>query len=118
MANRPARPRAKDILCGAKEHSAKLAEAMPTELDAIRAMQDAYIRLKDLGWRDAIYCPKDGSIFDAIEVGSTGIHACSYMGDWPTGTWWVHAAHDLWPSRPVLFRISPTPSTPLTSGEG
>lgn len=80
---------------------------MPTEQDALRVMFDAYTRLKELGWRDAIYCPKDGSSFDVIEAGSSGIHRAHYEGEWPKGTWWVEEAGDLWPSRPCLYRPSP-----------
>lgn len=72
--------------------------------EAIRALFDAYQELKRLGWRDAMYCPKDATWFDAIEVGSTGIHRCQYRGEWPKGTWWIADDGDLWPSRPVLFR--------------
>lgn len=82
------------------------AALMPTEQDAIRLMHEAYTRLKDLGWNDPIYCPKDGSEFDVIEPGSTGIHPCIYMGDWPTGGWWIVSHGDLSPSRPVLYRVT------------
>ena len=58
---------------------------MPTEKDAINAMFRAYLRLKELGWKEAIYCPKDGTRFRAIEAGSTGIAPCHYMGEWPNG---------------------------------
>lgn len=83
------------------------AEAMPDEQSALVAMHDAYDRLRELGWRQAIYCPKDGTWFDAIEAGSTGIHDCHYHGEWPNGSWWVAEAGDLWPSRPILFRLKP-----------
>lgn len=82
---------------------ARRAEQMPTEHDCLRVMMEAYSRLRDLGWRDAIYCPKDGTAFDAIEFGSTGIHDCVYDGDWPNGRWWIRDG-DIWPSRPVMFR--------------
>ena len=85
----------------------KLKEDFPTEVDAIREMFRAYSRLKDFGWRDAIYCPKDGSQFDAIEAGSTGIHRCHYDGVWPDGYWWISSNNNLWPSRPILFRLDP-----------
>lgn len=85
----------------------KRAEAMPTERDAINAMWEGWYRLKELGWKEAMYCPKDGSTFDAIEAGSTGIHRCHYQGEWPTGTYWVQGDSDLWPSRPILFRATP-----------
>ena len=77
---------------------------MPDEQTAIRMMFDAYMRLKELGWNDAIYCPKDGTEFHAIEPGSTGIHDCRYDGEWPDGRWWIIGDGDLYPSRPVLFR--------------
>lgn len=45
---------------------AKRAADMPTEEDAMVAMQEAFERLKDLGWKEAMYCPKDGTLFLAI----------------------------------------------------
>lgn len=80
---------------------------MPDEKSALNTLHDAYTRLKDMGWRDAIYCPKDGSTFEIIEVGSTGIFRAHYQGEWPTGSWWAEDAGDLWPSRPALFRLLP-----------
>lgn len=81
----------------------KRAEKMPTEQDALAQMFEAYQRLKELGWNDAIYCPKDGTRFLAIESGSTGTHECSYEGKWPDGRWWVYGG-DMWPSRPILWK--------------
>lgn len=86
--------------------------AMPDEQSAIRHMWDGWYRLKDFGWNDATYCPKDGSEFDAIEAGSTGIHKCSYQGEWPKGHWWIHADGDLWPSLPILFRLAQSTAEP------
>lgn len=83
------------------------AERMPDERAALLAMGQAYQRLKELGWNEAIYCPKDGSMFHVIEAGSTGIHDAHYEGHWPKGSWWVHDAVDLWPSRPILFKLYP-----------
>lgn len=80
---------------------------MPDELSAIKVLWSAYQRLKELGWNDAIYCPKDGSGFHAIEPGSTGIFDCHYSGEWPTGAWWCEDGGDLWPSRPCLFKLYP-----------
>lgn len=79
------------------------AEKMPDEKAALRQMFEAFTRLKELGWKEAIYCPKDGSMFSAIEAGSTGVHECSYSGEWPTGSWWVYDG-DAWPARPILWR--------------
>ena len=80
------------------------AELMPTEQDAIKVMWEGFQRLRELGWREAMYCPKDGSEFDVIEPGSTGIHRCHYSGEWPDGYWWIAEAGDLWPSHPILYR--------------
>jgi hypothetical protein len=81
------------------------AAQMPDETSAIEALFEAWLRLKELGWNDAIYCPKDGTTFDVIEAGSTGIHRCYYDGQWPKGIWWIQGDDDLYPSRPVLFRM-------------
>lgn len=78
---------------------------MPDEKAAISMLFDAFQRLKELGWAEASYCPKDGSTFDAIEVGSTGIHRTHYSGVWPNGCWWIEAHGDLWPCRPILYRV-------------
>ncbi len=105
---RPTQEIGEKIWAEAEAAEAKRAVDMPTEQDAIRVMLSAYHRLTKLGWRDAIYCPKDGSTFDVIEAGSGGIHECHYQGEWPKGTWWVSDGGDLWPSRPILFRTHPT----------
>lgn len=80
------------------------AREMPTEKEALATMFDAYHRLQELGWREACYCPKDGSTFNVIEPGSTGIHKAHYLGGWPDGTFWLEDSGDLWPSSPVLYR--------------
>ena len=83
---------------------ARRTQLIPDETAALIVLMEAYKRLIDLGWSDAIYCPKDGSTFQVIEAGSTGIHDCHYDGEWPKGSWWVSDGGDLWPSRPILFR--------------
>jgi hypothetical protein len=87
-----------------EEAKAKREADMPTERDALRVMVDAYHRLHELGWNNAIYCPKDGTRFLAIEPGSSGIHDCHYRGEWPDGSWWIESDGDLWPSRPCLWK--------------
>jgi hypothetical protein len=94
-----------DIEAKAAERAARL----PDEKACLNAMMDAYVRLRELGWSDAIYCPKDGTPFQVIEAGSTGIFDCHYEGTWPKGSWWVSDGGDLWPSRPILFRPTPKP---------
>jgi hypothetical protein len=95
-------------LCAAADEARrKRAKAMPDQQAALSLLFEAWLRLKELGWQDAICSPKDGSTFQAIEVGSTGIHACFYMGEWPKGGWWVADRGDLFPAHPSLWRPLP-----------
>ena len=92
---------------GAEAAKADRLKRMPDEQSAIKALFDAWLRLKDFGWNDPVYCPKDGSQFNMLELGSTGIHTGYYTGKWPDGHWWIADEHDLWPSRPALFKLFP-----------
>jgi hypothetical protein len=83
------------------------AEKLPDEQAAINAMFEAFDRLRELGWQCAEYCPKDGTRFRVIEAGSTGVFDCTYQGDWPEGSYWIYDGGDIWPSRPILFRLYP-----------
>lgn len=98
---------ANEIMRRVEAADARRKELMPDEQSAIRMFFEAWQRLKEFGWRDAVYCPKDGTWFDAIEPGSTGVHKCQYMGEWPKGSWWISDHGDLYPSRPSLFREKP-----------
>lgn len=91
----------------AEAAEAKRAADMPDEQAAIRTLHDAWLRLKELGWRESMYCPKDGSLFKVIEAGSTGIFDCSYRGKWASGHFLIHDGGDLWPSHPILFKLLP-----------
>lgn len=95
------------IMAACDKAQAERAERMPDEKAALLAMVAAHTRLGELGWRNAMYCPKDGSSFQVIEPGSSGIHRAHYEGEWPKGTWWVEDGGDLWPSRPCLFKLYP-----------
>lgn len=79
------------------------AKKMPDEVAALMQLHEAYTRLKELGWSDAIYCPKDGSMFSAVCAGSVGVHKCNYTGEWPKGNWWVYDG-DAYTARPILWR--------------
>lgn len=87
----------------------KRAEQMPDEQSAINAMFNAWVRLKELGWNEPMYCPKDGTKFRVIENGSTGIFDCVYDGEWPKGHWTMFDEHDAYPSSiaPALYRLYP-----------
>jgi hypothetical protein len=80
---------------------------MPDEEAAISMFFQAWQRLKELGWQEAYYCPKDGSEFLVIEAGSTGQHPCVYEGEWPDGQWHIK---DSGYSHPVLFKPMPEPT--------
>lgn len=101
------RAEALEIHADLEKRLAERAERLPDERSAICAMFDAYDRLRELGWREAIYCPKDGSSFEVIEAGSTGIFRAHYEGEWPKGSWWLEDGGDVWPSRPILHRLYP-----------
>jgi len=93
----------------AKQEEAARAERMPDEQAAIRALWDAHQRLKELGWHEPQYCPKDGTQFKVIELGSTGIFDCYYQGDWPKGHYMVMDEHDCYPTSTgvAMYRLYP-----------
>jgi hypothetical protein len=91
------------LIAECDKRKAERAEKMPDENAALMQMFEAYQRLQEMGWSDAIYCPKDGSVFSAISAGSTGIHKCNYTGEWPKGSWWIYDG-DMWPAHPILWR--------------
>lgn len=76
------------------------AEVMPTEAECLKVMFFGYQRLRELGWREAMYMPENNQIFETISAGSTGIHK-SYRDE--QGRYWAFDAGDLWPSSPILF---------------
>lgn len=67
----PAQARAIWEECERKD--AERAKTYPDSLSCLRAMSSAEERLKQLGWRDGRYCPRDGSTFATCQVGSTGM---------------------------------------------
>ncbi len=73
------------------------------EAGPLKTMHYAYQELERIGWRNIIYCPKDGTMFLAIEAGSIGVHNCNYTGTWPNGSWWFYDG-DMWPAHPILFK--------------
>lgn len=59
--------------------------SMPTTADALAIRSQARERMRELGWRDGCYCPKDGTPFAAIQHGSTGIFTATMTEEWPYG---------------------------------
>jgi len=97
------RAEAEALLAACDQARRDRAALMPDERAAIDMLQHAFERLRELGWREAMYCPKDGRVFNAIEAGSSGIHRCHYQGEWPSGHYLISDG-DLWPSHPILFK--------------
>jgi hypothetical protein len=93
----------------AEEAKTKRAYDMPDEQAAIRTLFDAWQRLKELGWRDGMYAPRDGKHFRIIELGSTGIFDCVCEGKSPRFTWTTLDERDAYPSShpPAMFRLYP-----------
>jgi hypothetical protein len=97
------------LFLGAEKAKEDRAARMPDEKAARTLMFDAFVRLRELGWNDIIYCPKDGTRFEVIEAGSTGVFSCHYEGEWPNGHFMVSDGQDIYPSStgPIMFRLYP-----------
>ena len=86
---------------------AERAERLPKVQDCLLEMLRAKERLREFGWSDGIYAPKDGTVFEVIEFGSTGIFDCRYHGEWPDGHWMTFDGGDVYPSSsaPLMYRL-------------
>lgn len=78
-------------------------EEMPDVQKALEVFTKAYRRLIELGFKEIIYHPKDGSTFEVIEPGSTGIFPCQYWEQPARGSFWIMEDGGC-PSHPVLWR--------------
>ena len=92
------------------------------EVKLLEQMNDAIEGLKACGWKEAIYCPKDGTRFLAIEAGSTGVFPCYWMTNKHMaegGGFWSEAHGDLWPAKPTLWKPMPSnaPHKPRSEAE-
>ncbi len=93
------------------------ARDMKTVKDALEVAWRGWKRLQDLGFADACYCPKDGTPFDVVEWGSTGIFRCTYSGEWPDGHYMIEDGGDIWPtSRGDMLWRALTPSQEPENG--
>lgn len=88
------------ILANAIARQKARAELMPDDATAIRYATDAVHRLHELGWRDVMYAPCDGSPLELIEPGSSGIHRGYRDAE---RRFWIDDG-DTWPSSPMLWR--------------
>ena len=90
------------IMHAANQSQRQRAETMPTEWEALLLLNDAYTRLRELGWRDARYAPCDPRReIEVIEAGSTGIFHARRDAQ---GYFWVTNEDETYPSEPILWR--------------
>jgi hypothetical protein len=92
---------ARQIFEALEADKAKRIDEMPDVEHALRVFTRAYRRLIELGFKEIPYHPKDGSTFEVIEPGSTGIHSCEYWETPTRGSFWIEGDS---PSHPVLWR--------------
>lgn len=77
------------------------------ETKAIRDMFVAYRALIDThGWKEMMYAPKDGTPFEVITAGSTGIFEARWLGE-DNDLLFIASDGDLWPAVGILFRLIP-----------
>lgn len=103
------RSEADSLIASIEASKLRREKAMPTERDAVRMMQDAWTRLKELGWKETMYGPTNVEV-QLIEPGSSGIHKGIRWNEWPEKTWWIDGDS---PSNPCLFK--PIVETPNAS---
>ena len=98
-----------DKLWGSLADATKRLAKLLTEQHCLRAINDAYERLKELGWKEMCGAPKDMPC-EAIWPGATMIgearwaaFSASFSEAQGDGAWiarpWEH-----WPSQPILYR--------------
>lgn len=96
------RPDIEAIIAEIARKAKERAERIPDTQAALRLMFDCCERLKELGWRDMMYAPRDMRAEQVITWGSTGIFAAQRIGD----SWFVEDGGDLWPSEPLMYQPS------------
>lgn len=98
-------PNIREMWAKADEKEIPLREALAAPgMDEITRLTHA---LREYGWQEAIYCPKDRSIFLGWDPLCSLPYDCYYEGEWPRGSWWACVHGDLWPARPVMWKPKP-----------
>lgn len=90
-----------EILREADAQQQARAEQFPDEQSVIRMMVQCRLRLEELGWRSALYAPRDGSHFLAITPGYAGPSECTWLGS----GFFVADGNDWWPTTPSHFKL-------------
>jgi len=73
-------------------------------MDSLKQLTDAFYALKEQGWREAMYCPRDSHWVQFIEAGSSGVHV-GYRND---SGYWITTDNDTYPSSPILYKEKST----------
>lgn len=76
---------AKKLWDDAEREKELRAKDLPDSQSALSSINRGMVRLRELGWREDSYFPKDETLFAVIEFGSGGIFQGFYSGDWPRG---------------------------------
>lgn len=103
------RGEADEIMARVEAAKTLRAERMPTEEAAVKALWDAWYRLKELGWKDAQHAQPRTEPYLVVEVGSSGIHRATCQvrpSDKNRECWWWTCDDEIYPSNPILYRES------------
>lgn len=73
---------AKSLWDSIEKATAERAVRLPDAHACLAAMSSASSRMKELGWRESTYCPRDGSLFAVCEIGSTGMWTANFSGEY------------------------------------
>ena len=90
------------ILAEAEQQRDQRARALPTLDHCLIAMVQIMQRLRELGWRDAEYAPRDRT-FLGITPGSTRAVRCVHLGG-AEGAFFCEDGDDFWPVRILVWR--------------
>ena len=73
--------------------------------------------MRNEGWSEISYCPKDGSSFLAWNPLCSLPYICTYSGKWPDGKWWAHVDGDVWPDKPMMWKPIPSDKLMMDAGD-
>ncbi|KQZ49765.1 hypothetical protein ASD54_12575 [Rhizobium sp. Root149] len=98
---------ASSLLAACEQAQQERMARLPDTASCLSALCDADSRMRELGWRNGRYCPRDGSPFAVCQVGSTGMWAGHWSEDGdkrPFATGYVIAADCVHRPSEVYFK--------------
>jgi hypothetical protein len=99
---------AKALWDAAERAQKERAERLPDVQSCLSSFLSAKDRMRELGWRESVYCPRDGSTFAVCQIGSTGIWSAFFSDPYISYGDCVES-----PSRSMFFK----PTDKLTDEE-